>query len=1021
MIRHSNRDRLMASTVICSAAALAFAAPAHAQTDPGAGQKSTTVQEVVVTGSRIPQPGLTSSSPLTVVTNQEAKLQGVTNAEDLLNTLPQVFASFGTMESNGATGTATVNLRNLGVSRTLVLVDGKRLMPGDTGIIAGSAADLNQIPEALVDRVELVTGGASAVYGSDAVAGVVNFIMKKDFQGLQIDTEYRFAQHDEHDGNLQNLERAAGITPPSGSVTDGAIWEITAVAGANAPDGKGNVTAYATYQHADAVLENKRDFSECALATSTASQSQSCAGSTTSQTGRFQFVDMNPADNVPGGTFGTRIDETVDAAGFRAYNFGSDTFNFAPFNYFQRPDERYTSGYFAHYQAAPWVDVYSSFMFMNDDTLAVIAPGGAFRSSGFPLAGATTPENPTFLVNCDNPLLTGNEQTFLCGGPSTSSVAVNIGRRNVEGGPRITDDRHVSMRFVEGVRGDFGDAWHYDLYGQFGRVDQENINYGYFSTTRLANAFQVVADPRPGANHGRPVCKSVLTGTDPNCVPYDIFAPGGVTAAALGYLTVPGEEISDTTEQIVSGNIVGDLGKYGVKSPWATDGVGVSFGAEYRRETLGTHPDAEVQSGDLNGTGGTTLPVHGAFDVKEAFAELRVPIIQDAPFAKELSFEGGYRASDYSSAGSVSSYKLALDWQIVPDVRLRASFQRAVRAPNINELFTPVQFGLYGGQDPCSGPTPAVSLTNCERSGVLASQYGHISPCSAAQCTEQFGGNTALKPEDSETKSIGIVFTPTFIPGFNATIDYYDIKVTGVISPIPASLSVNQCVATGSPIFCSEVHRSSLDGELSGDGFVSALSQNLGSLQVKGVDLEANYRVNLADWGMGDHGSLTFNLVGTELDHYIIEPVPGFGHYDCAGLFGTTCTALPATGPLPKWRHKLRVSWVTPWNVTLSADWRHIGSVGLDQNTSNPFLAGPHDGPDARIPAFDYLDLAGTWRVRDHIVLRAGVNNVFDKDPPILDSSSVGIAAPPFGNGNTFPQTYDSLGRTIFIGITADF
>jgi outer membrane receptor protein involved in Fe transport len=1009
----------MASTMIGGSALMALsAAPAFAADTPS------TVQEVVVTGSRIPQPGLTSVSPLSVVNNQEVKLQGTTNAEDLINNMPQVMASFGTMESNGASGTATVNLRGLGTNRTLVLIDGKRVQPGDAG--TGSAADLNQIPASLIDRIEIVTGGASAVYGSDAIAGVVNFIMKKDFEGVRLDVEYKFNQHNQHDSRMQAENAAGGFPFPTGSITDGQTWQTTIVMGANSPDGKGNVTAYAGYQHINPVLQSHRDFSACSTATFVSSSSQACVGSSTSFPGRFTgFTNQNNATNK----LGTNL--TIGPNGtFLKYVSSVNAFNFAPFNFFQRPDERYTGGYFAHYQVRPWADAYSSFMFMNDRSLAQIAPGGSFRGLGYPLAGLTTPENPTFAVNCNNPLLTYNGVNgtgdVLCGvgdALGTASVNVNIGRRNVEGGPRIADVRHTSFRIVEGVRGDFGDVWHYDIYGQYGQVNQEILNQGYFSTTRLSRAYQVVADPRPGPHHLQPVCKSVLDGSDPNCVPYDIWHLGGVTQAALNYLSIPVVFDADMTEQIVHGDVGADLGKYGIKTPWAKDGMGVSLGVEYRRESLATHPDVTAQTGDNNGGGGTAFPVSGSFDVKEVFAEVRVPMVQDAPWAKELSFEGGYRTSDYSSSGTVSSYKAALDWQIIDDVRLRGSYQRAVRAPNVTELFVAPQFGLFGGQDPCAGAKVPANIAGCANTGAVVGpnlfNYGNIAACSAAQCTALAGGNVHLKPEEANTYSYGVVFTPTFLRGFTATLDWFDITVNNEIGAIPPKVALTECFDTGSPTFCSLIHRSPTTGEISGDGYVSGVLENIGRFHTTGWDYEANYRISLADMGLGDHGSLQFHDVGTILEKFVTTPVIGFGSYDCTGLYGSTCGT-----PSPKLRNVFRATWVTPWSLSLSMQWRYFGAVDLDLNQSNVFLtggAGFNDKIDGHIPAYNWIDLSGTWKVKDGYTLRFGVNNVFDKDPPIVDSSNLGLASPPFGNGNTYPQVYDTLGRTFFIGLTADF
>jgi outer membrane receptor protein involved in Fe transport len=397
------------------------------------------------------------------------------------------------------------------------------------------------------------------------------------------------------------------------------------------------------------------------------------------------------------------------------------------------------------------------------------------------------------------------------------------------------------------------------------------------------------------------------------------------------------------------------------------------------------------------------------------------------PFARELSFEGGYRSSDYSSAGEVESYKAALDWQIMDDFRLRGSFQRAVRAPNVSELFRPDQFQLFGGSDPCSGPVgvgglvaSGATIAQCQATGLAAAKYGHVPDCSAAQCTNLSGGNEHLKPEESNTVSFGFVFTPTFLHGFNATVDYFDITVNHVIEGINPNVSLSQCIATGgsgvgNPLFCDNIHRSST-GQIQGAGYVTEIDRNIGGLRTKGVDWEVNYKRSFADMGMGDHGTLAVNWVGTYLENLITTPVPGFGSYDCAGLFGATCGQ-----PSPHWRHKLRLTWVTPWNASFSLGWRYFGEASLDQNAPNPLLVGKHDVADAHIPAYSWFDLSGTWKVKDGYNLRFGVNNILDKDPPIVDSTNFGISGPPFGNGNTFPQVYDSLGRTFFLGITADF
>ena len=712
MNRHTVRERLMASTMIGGATLLALsAAPAFAADQPAA----STVQEVVVTGSRIPHPGLTSVSPLTTVGAQDIKLQGVQNVEDLINSLPQAFADFGAMESNGATGTATVDLRNLGDKRTLVLVDGKRLQPGDP---ASLVADLNSIPSALVDRIEIVTGGASAVYGSDAIAGVVNFIMKKDFEGLRIDVQYGFDQHDQHSSQIKNDVAntvalfGKGPTLPTGSVTDGGRTSVTIIGGANSGDGNGNVTFYFNYQHTDPVLEKARDFSACSTGTNTGTVFQYCGGSSTSFPGRFTV--NNAANPNHGHSF------TIDGSGNVVPFSNANLYNFAPLNYLQRPDERYTAGEFSHYQINPHLDVYSSFMFMHDASLAQIAGSGAFF--GDPYA-----------INCgNNPLLTASEQAKFCAGIASGAITpLEIGRRDVEGVGRVSDLEHFDYRFVIGARGEITDGWNYDVYAQYGHSDLEDQELGFFSITKTNNALDVISNGAGGVECASAAARAA------GCLPWNIWNNpafgGGVTAAQLKYLETTAASDGQTSEQIVSANITGDLSKYGIKSPWAKDGVGVSVGAEYRREALETSFDGAFTSGDLAGLGGAPLPVSGAYDVKEVFGEVRVPIVQDVPFAKEITFEGGYRYANYSASGSVDAEKLALDWQSGsghPPARFVPA--GGVRAPNVNELFAPQHAGPGRRHRSRARRTVAVRFTAAQSRAASASPPASTAASSSA-------------------------------------------------------------------------------------------------------------------------------------------------------------------------------------------------------------------------------------------------------------------------------------------------
>jgi outer membrane receptor protein involved in Fe transport len=993
-------------------AVLGLATQAAAQT----GAAGDEVSEVVVTGTRIPTPNLTSVSPVTAINAADLKAQGVTRVEDMINSLPQAFAAQGAAISNASTGTATVNLRGLGATRTLVLVDGRRLMPGTPNTTGASlAADLNFIPSALVQRVDVLTGGASAVYGADAVAGVVNFIMQKNFEGVRVDAQYGIYQHDNGNSvaDVVRASQTASATPqffslPKDNVRDGEATEVTLVIGVNAPDGKGNVTAYAGYRHVEPILQGNRDYSACTLNSGTDFLSAGCGGSGTAFPARV----------------GTQIvDVTGAGSSFRSYVPARDVYNFGPTNYYQRPDDRYVLGAFAEYEIQPWAKAYADIMFMDDTSTYQIAPGGIFAGN--------------FSINCANPLLSAQQRGLMpvAGGAADETCANTanpaalftgtVSRRNVEGGGRQGTTEHEQYRYVIGLKGDLNDNWNYDFYMQYGRVSFHQVQAGFFRTTAIQNALNVVSV------NGVPTCVSVVNGSDPACVPYNIFQLGQVTPAALNYLQTPSSQIGNLYERVVDFSLGGDLTDYGVKSPWSQDGVGISVGAEYRREQLDYAADFVASSGALNGAGGASPPVHGSYDVYELFGEARIPLVEDMPFAKRMQVELAYRYSDYSSIGTTDTYKIAGDWTPIDDIRLRASYQRAVRAPHVLELFSPQNVVLDGTQDPCAGLAASNPLVaRCAQAfNLTTAQVLAIEKNPANQYYGQLGGNPNLKPETSDTYSVGAVFQPTFLPGFNFSADWFDIKVKDYIGLIGADLSINRCVQTLDPFFCGLVHRDAQGSLwLSTNGYVTDTTLNTGSLQTKGIDFNASYHTDLDRFGLENMGGVSLSFVGTWLDSLEIQALPGDPSYDCAGLYGTICSVAGGlTSPNPEWRHKARLTWNTPleygdWvkNFSVSLQWRHFNKVKLDAYDPDPALNNPglQYETDRVLKARDYFDLTLAWTVRDNLNFRAGVNNLFDKDPPLTGSSNC-----PTGpcSGNTWPQLYDSFGRYAFIGLTADF
>lgn len=1000
-MRLSDKGRLRAAVRMAFLAGLgASASGVWAQQADQAPAGATPVQAltgVQVTGSRIKQANLTVNSPVTTVNSIEITYQGAQRAEDLLNNLPQVFADQGGNLANGATGTATVNLRNLGANRTLVLIDGRRLVPGDP---SAPDPDLNFIPAGLIDHVDVLTGGASAVYGADAVAGVVNFVMKKDFEGVSIDYQKSGYWHNNHETAIQQAINSKGnpaqFSNPPASNWDGFGDNVTLLMGVNSGDGKGNITAYATYLHLNPVFQSNRDFSACTLAEKYPS-GFTCSGSSTSAVGRIiSFApDSNPGDyNV--GPNNTLVPFS-----------SANNFNFGALNVYQRPDDRYTLGAFGHYDFNKYVQAYTELMFMDDRTNGIIAPSGEFG-------------NALINIPCDgsNPLLSNQQLMALCGsnpgdtGPGAPPAPVAILRRDVEGGNRQADLRHTDYRIVLGVKGAIAGDWTYDAYAQQGTTIFGLHYLNEFSQRKFQNAVNVVKDP----NTGQPVCSSVLDGSDPLCVPYNLWKLGGVTPQALAYVLADGLQLGQTREQVVDYSATGSIPV--VKSPFADHALAAAVGVEYRRESLEFHPDQEFQAGDLTGQGGAIKPVQGSFDVREAFGELRMPFATNQFLAKDLSAEAGYRYSYYSEGFRTNTYKFGLDWQPIEDVKFRASYNRAVRAPNVVELFQPQSVLLDGSTDPCAGATPTATAAQCAHDPYFAAnpgQYGHVASNPANQYNGLLGGNPALQPETANSFTYGIVFTPTAVKDLDFSVDYYRIKVKNLIGVVGADNILNDCYTNN--VGCNLIHRDPLTGSLwiGTNGFVIDTNLNTGFERVSGVDVSGNYRLRLSALGLDPKaGTVIVNFVGTRdlTEVHLPDPANPASQYSCEGAYGLQCGT-----PVPTWRHKLRISYTNTWRAgwisrpTASVAWRYISSVRADQ------LSAPN-ADDQKLPSENYIDVFGSIHVHDNYTVRLGINNVFDRDPPIIGSNSL---PPVFGSGNTFPQVYDTLGRYVFLGVTAEF
>jgi len=983
--------RNVVTSVRCSAALGALAAglvasAAGAQvTATAAEQPSSDVsrETIVVTGTRIKRPDLASNSPLTVVSASEIRSEGAMSVEGVLNRLPQFTADANENVSNGSDGTSNINLRHLGSNRLLVLVNGQRMLPQQ-------AVDTNFVPSALVDRIDVVTGGASAVYGSDALSGVVNFVMRDHLDGFRLDAQTSVFQHTNGDGYLHSLMDAQHYPRAPDSIWDGQKYDVNAAFGKNFAEGRGNITVYGGYRQTEPITQDTRDVSACGLNPSDdAGTGLTCGGSSNNQWGLFTLLT--------GPNAGLTLNNTKDGQHTWVPYNSSFLYNYAPTNYFQRDDQRYTAGAFARFKFSDAAELYGSFMYMNDHTFSQAAPSALFQGT-------------TFTINCNNPFLSASQAQTLCGSAAGTAATEDtfIGYRLTGTGsaPRRDDLRHEDFRYTAGVRGTFAKGFSYDLNYLHSLVRYNETYMNNVDNVKAQRALNVVSV------NGAPKCQSAIDGTDTNCVPADVFGYNTIDPKAYSYLYSLQSTASRNRLTVISGTINGDLGQYGIKSPWAERGVGIAVGGEYRREALLFTADAIAKQ---NGTN----DADGVITVKEGYGEIEVPILSDLPLVKALTVNGGGRYSSYhnvqhstgfSSDFNVWTYKAELSYAPTSDLRFRASYNRAIRAPNITELFGAVGLGNVSADDPCAGTSPVASLDVCQRTGVTAAQYGHIPQCPADVCVQQGGGNRDVKPEKADTYTLGVLLTPRKLPNFNLSVDYFHIRVKGYIGTIDPSLTINQCTTTGSPYYCGLFHRDPRSGVLFGnDGYVIGTTLNTGFLQTSGIDITGSY-----GFGIGSAGKLNLDLVGTYLRELVTQPLPGFGTYDCKGLYGYTCGE-----PSPKWRHQFRTTWLIPGSndASLSVAWRYFGAVRLSSLSKNEFLNGTPSVINRKISAYNYIDLTGSISFEKKLTLRAGINNLFDKDPPAI---AAGILAA-FGNGNTYPGVYDPLGRTIFIGATLAF
>ena len=1016
--RRTNKKRLrqqQAASISAILIAVSMANVASAQDAPAAKAEDNTV---VVTGTRLVSRGFLAPTPVTVVDEQELKLSGTQNLEVLLTDTPQFTANqlssptANTVQAGQPSGTSTLNLRNLGPTRNLVLVNGRRFA------ITGPdfTTDINTIPSALVKRIETVTGGSSAVYGSDAISGVVNFIMKDHFQGVEI--------------NAQKTVDQPTRTPTN---------SIDLTVGGNFDNGKGNAVISVNYMDRQGMTRADRgDWAVpslgdgCVTAASwSATQAgtplavpsgQTClgaggqpglifSGSATVPNGRignlpvYGSASSNPAMNAAlaaaglqnMSTLGAIFDNTGKVV--RPYVAPNDAYDLGPLSYIVTPQKRWMTNAFAHYDFNANATGYMEAHFSSNTANVQIAPTSA---SG------------NFLVNTNSPGLSPQMQevmrqldlretgtTKVTNGTQTLSTVpgdglavLNLNRRFSDLGGRVASTDHSVYRFAFGLRGDVPDVsatflhdLKYDMYYTNSRTTETQNQGGSISLSRFQNAIL-------SQNGAAPVLN-----------------PFGqnLTQAAKDAISIASKSTILAEQNGVAANITGQL----MEIP--TGAVDFSAGVERRSSHSAYSPDVFLSSGDVSGWNAARA-TEGSSTVKEVFGEARVPLLKDAPLAKSLSLSGAFRRSDYdiASVGSVWTNSVGAEWAPVESLTFRVQKQKSIRAPNVGELFGGQGTNGPTATDPCSSRQPVAQQTAavralCAATGVPANLVFDPSVQPSNFLTQIVGGNPNLKAETSHTTTVGAVFAPSFVKGLQLSVDYYKITLDDAISTLGGGgiqSVLDLCYTTiqnANSVYCKAINRDPVTGQIAAPTYVMTTAANIGGILTKGYDFAGHYNFR-SDWGLLGNSQWNIDTNWTYVNDLTFTPIQDLPNIQnhCVGTWGATCGQ-----PVPHWKGTTRLSMKTG-ALLLSARARYLGSVTVDSAVLPAAPPALNTLTNPVIKAYTYLDLTAGYDFTKSVNLTAGMRNVFDKDPPILGSSQLPA-------NNTISATYDSLGRTVFV------
>lgn len=1003
-------------------AGMGAAAPAFAQDAEDEAQED---ERIVVTGSRIERPNLNSATPINTFNAAQIELSGAVNTAELLRTLPATGVSGLTSTNSNFTTTAsglnTLNLRNLGASRTLVLVNGRRFVAGVPG---STAVDFNSIPTEFVERIDVVTGGASAIYGSDALAGVVNIILRDDFEGVLVSGQ-------------------AGISDEG----DNETYRANITMGSTFADGRGNTTGSYTFSTSNGVYARDREgydtdgFSCVFFGCPGADWQQDIIPFYSSFSERGRII-------VPGNgnwVFDERDGTTRPFQSANGDGSELDGFNRMAYRAIAVPTERHNFSNFTRYEHSPLLNFYMEATYASTQTQSRLEPFplGSDNIYGGNLAQFVDTDNDgiadasNFGVPILNPLVPEGIRDAARAGAdfdndgvqdiADEDLVVGFARRTTELLNRGAFNRRQTARVVVGMDGDFSDSWSYDVSMNLGRTTQAQQSTGQINVLNMRYALDAIDD-----GSGNIICRDAIARLQ-GCVPVNIFGKGAITPAAAGYISAPASTQASIEQINFIGYVTGDLFQV---SPFADEDMVVVLGAEYRSEASESVGDVLTQAG-LNASN-IAPPIVGDFQVAEIFTEVDIPLVQGVQFAEDVRLNVSARASDYTTVGNTFAWAANLQWAVNDMLRFRAQYAEAVRAPNIGELFAPQSQTFPSVTDPCAGltlsggspaflnnPQDPTSGVNPASVGGNTAQACFADPLVAARVSRDGafapsqpelqgvsgfnGGNPNLSEEEATTFTFGFVATPQFgnewIDRLALTVDYYDIEVTNVITTIGRNTSLGNCYSSTSPTFdptsqfCSNILRWTSGPFLGALQFVNATQQNLAVLNTSGVDVQASYSLPLNDVTDlfapsfdVDMGQLTATLAYAYLDTYEREAFAGAGIVDSVGVYGV-------------WEHEWLLGMVyNRGPLTVSYDMTYLPEAGY---------SSPSD--TLRVNRAMIQDMQVRYNLDDiNTTLVLGVDNLTDEFIK-------------FGGGldvtGTFTDgaAYDAIGRRWYVGVRKQF